>query len=159
MSACCRWPLGASIPNASNAKWSFSSYSPLLDSVSIDDWWERPPAVCRYPDASNARWSFLLLLTPFGWCQHRQMAAESATSCADALLTLQMPANQVTFIHATIFFGYYQCTALYRTQLPVHWKLIQWLLGPSPSLSATTDRPTVTGPDSKGVQTRSNLFS
>jgi hypothetical protein len=51
------------------------------------------------------------------------------------------------------------CTALYRTQLPVHRKLIQWLLGPSPSLSATRDRPTVTGPDSKGVRTRSNLFS
>ncbi len=37
MSACCIWPLGASIPNASNAKRSFPCYSPLLDSVSIDD--------------------------------------------------------------------------------------------------------------------------
>ncbi len=55
--------------------------------------------------------------------------------------------------------GLWECTALYRTQLPVHWKLIQWLLGPFPSLSATADCPTVTGPDSKGVWTRSNLFS
>ncbi len=51
------------------------------------------------------------------------------------------------------------CTALYRTQLPDHRKLIQWLLGPSPFLSATRDRPAATGPDSKSVRTRSNLFS
>ncbi len=49
-------------------------------------------------------------------------------------------------------------TALYRTQLPVHRKLIQWLLGTSPSLSATRDRPTVTGPDSKSVWTRSEFI-
>jgi len=36
-----------------------------------------------------------------------------------------------------------------------HWKLIQWLSGPSPSLSATTDRPAVTRPDSNDVRTRS----
>jgi hypothetical protein len=32
-------------------------------------------------------------------------------------------------------------------QLPVHWKLIQRLSGPSPFLSATRDRPAATGPD------------
>ncbi len=33
------------------------------------------------------------------------------------------------------------CTALSRNQLPVHWKLIQWLSGPSPFLSATMQGP------------------
>ncbi len=41
------------------------------------------------------------------------------------------------------------CAALYRYQLPVHRKLIQWLSGPSPSLLAATDRPAVTGPEVK----------
>jgi hypothetical protein len=45
------------------------------------------------------------------------------------------------------------------TQLPVHRELTQWLLGPSPSLSVATDRPTDTGPDSNDVLTRSDLFS
>jgi hypothetical protein len=40
-------------------------------------------------------------------------------------------------------------------QLPLIEKLIQWLSGPSPSLSATRDRPTDTGPDSNDVRTRS----
>jgi hypothetical protein len=40
-------------------------------------------------------------------------------------------------------------------QLPLIEKLIQWLSGPSPSLSATTDRPTDTGPFSNDVRTRS----
>ncbi len=52
----------------------------------------------------------------------------------------------------------FNCTALYRTHLPVHRKLIQWLLGPSPSLSATRDRSTVTGPDSKSARTRSKFI-
>ena len=56
------------------------------------------------------------------------------------------------------FYHWASCTALYRTQLPVHRKLIQWLLGPSPSLSATRDRSTVTGPDSKSVRTRSKFI-
>jgi hypothetical protein len=52
----------------------------------------------------------------------------------------------------------HHCTALLRTQLPVHRKLIQWLLGPSRSLSATRDPSTVTGPDSKSVRTRSKFI-
>jgi hypothetical protein len=40
-------------------------------------------------------------------------------------------------------------------QLPLIEKLIQWLSGPSPSLSATTDRLAVTRPDSNDVRTRS----
>jgi hypothetical protein len=55
-------------------------------------------------------------------------------------------------------YAHCQCTALYRTLLPVHRKLIQWLLGPSPSLSATRDCSTVTGPDSKSVRTRSKFI-
>jgi hypothetical protein len=51
------------------------------------------------------------------------------------------------------------CTAPAAPNYPSIEKLIQWLIGPSPSLSATTDRPTVTGPDSKGVRTRSYLFN
>jgi hypothetical protein len=51
------------------------------------------------------------------------------------------------------------CTAPAAPNYPSIERLIQWLIGPSPSLSATTDRPTVTGPDSKGVWTRSYLFS
>jgi hypothetical protein len=50
------------------------------------------------------------------------------------------------------------CIWLYGSryiQLPLIEKLIQWLSGPSPSLSATTDRPTDTGPDSNDVRTRS----
>ncbi len=57
-----------------------------------------------------------------------------------------------------LFAFLYHCTALYRTQLPVHLKLIQWLLGPSPSLSATRDHSTVTGLDSKSVRTRSKFI-
>jgi hypothetical protein len=41
------------------------------------------------------------------------------------------------------------------TQLPLIEKLIQWLSGPSPSLSVATDRPRDTGPDSNDVRTRS----
>jgi hypothetical protein len=33
-------------------------------------------------------------------------------------------------------FSFINCAALYRYQLPVHRKLIQWLSGPSPSLPA-----------------------
>jgi len=41
------------------------------------------------------------------------------------------------------------------TQLPLIEKLLQWLSGPSPSLSVAADRPRVTGPDSNDVRTRS----
>ncbi len=41
------------------------------------------------------------------------------------------------------------------TQLPLIEKLLQWLSGPFPSLSATTDRPRDTGPDSNDVRTHS----
>ncbi len=44
----------------------------------------------------------------------------------------------------------YRCT-----QLPHIEKLLQWLLGPSPSLPVASDRPRVTGPDSNDVRTRS----
>jgi len=60
------------------------------------------------------------------------------------------------------FLAMFEACKLYGTAAPSYpsiEKLIQWLIGPSPSLSATTDRPTVTGPDSKGVPTRSYLFS
>jgi hypothetical protein len=41
------------------------------------------------------------------------------------------------------------------TQLPLIEKLLQWLSGPSPSLSVAADRPRDTGPDSNDVRTRS----
>jgi hypothetical protein len=41
------------------------------------------------------------------------------------------------------------------TQLPLIEKLIQWLSGPSSSLSVATDRPRDTGPDSNDVRARS----
>jgi hypothetical protein len=41
------------------------------------------------------------------------------------------------------------------TQLPLIEKLLQWLSGPSSSLSVATDRPRDTGPDSNDVRTRS----
>ncbi len=54
---------------------------------------------------------------------------------------------------------YHHCAALNHSQLPFHRKLIQWLSGTSPSLPAAWDRPAATGPGSKKVRTRSNLFS
>ncbi len=50
------------------------------------------------------------------------------------------------------------CQELYGsrcTQLPLIEKLLQWLSGPSPSLSVAANRPRVTGPDSNDVRTRS----
>ncbi len=40
-------------------------------------------------------------------------------------------------------------------QLPLIEKLLQWLSGPSPSLSVAADRPSDTGPDSNDVRTHS----
>ncbi len=56
------------------------------------------------------------------------------------------------------FFVLILCAALYRNQLPVHWKLIQRLSGPSPFLSATRDRPAATGPDLKRFE-RAAVYS
>ncbi|MFN9939167.1 MAG: hypothetical protein ACK56I_06805, partial [bacterium] len=53
----------------------------------------------------------------------------------------------------------FNCAAPAAPSYPSIERLIQWLIGPSPSLSATTDRPTDTRPDSKGVRMRSYLFN
>jgi hypothetical protein len=62
-------------------------------------------------------------------------------------------------LRALIKLNKWICTAPAAPNYPTIEKLIQWLIGPSSSLSATTDRPTVTGPDSKGVWMLSYLFS